>query len=103
MAEMGREPSEEMEEQVRSVIKNTINPELLKHNGWIELVQVTGDTVCVRFRGACSGCLSIYETLDAIVKPKLMEKVKGIRDVMVSDEVSEELIEFSRSLFTHQK
>ena len=101
MAEMGREPSEEMEEQVRSVIENTINPELLKHNGWIELVQVTGDTVCVRFRGACSGCLSIYETLDAIVK--LMEKVKGIRDVMVSDEVSEELIEFSRSLFTRQK
>lgn len=103
MAGRERKSSEEMEEQVRNVIENTINPELLKHNGWIELTELTEEAAYVRFRGACSGCLSIYDTLNEVVKPKLMGAVQEIRDVMISDEVSEELIAFSRSLFTHQK
>lgn len=103
MAGMERESSEKLEDQVGFVIENAINPELLKHNGWIELVQLTEAVAYVRFRGTCSGCSSVYETFEEVVKPKLMEAVTDIRDVVISEEVSEELLAFSRSLFTHQK
>lgn len=101
MVEVRRTSPDEIKNAVLDVIENAINPELLQHHGWVELVQIAGNTVCVRFRGACSGCMSAYATLDATVKPRLMQAVKEIENVVISDEVSEELIRFSRNLFTH--
>lgn len=100
MDEMEQESLKEMENKILDVLEKKINPELLKHQGWVDLERITDNNVYVKFRGACSGCMSTHDTLNKTVKPELMKAVKEIKDVIIADEVSDELIDFARSLFT---
>jgi len=89
--------------EIEKVIEEEINPKLEDHNGWIDFVEFKNNIIYVRFRGACSSCISTYETFDKLVKPILIEKFKGIEDVEVVNDISEELIDFARSLFGKNK
>jgi Fe-S cluster biogenesis protein NfuA len=92
--------TEDMESRVQDFIKQEINPELLKHCGWIELDKITNHDVYIRFRGACHECASIYETFHTQVEPKLLQSIPDINQVIVADEISEEMMNFAQSLFT---
>ncbi|MGL6198839.1 MAG: NifU family protein [Lachnospiraceae bacterium] len=89
--------------QILEVIENEVNPKLLEHDGWIELTDVVDDKVYVRFRGACHACDSIYDTLEAEVKPPITKAVPGVVDVIIVDEVSSKLMDLARSLMTKQE
>lgn len=102
MNKVGQISSKELENSIIDVLEKKINPELLKHQGWVELERIVDNDVYIRFRGACSSCMSTYDTLDKTVKPELMKEVKEIKDVIIADEVSDELIELARSLFTRK-
>ncbi|MCI2105895.1 MAG: NifU family protein [Intestinimonas sp.] len=93
---------QDMESTVLNFIDKEINPELLKHHGWIELERITDHNVYIRFRGACHECSSIYDTFHTLVRPKLLAAVPEIKDVTIVDEVSDEMLDFARSLFTRQ-
>lgn len=47
--------------------------------------------------------MAISDTLDSKVKSVLMKEAKEIEDVILLDGVSDELIEFAKTLFTHSK
>lgn len=89
---------EEIKAKIIEVLEEKVNPELLKHEGWVELERIVDNDVYVKFRGACSSCMSTYNTLDNTVRPELMKSVKEIKNVFIADEVSDELINFARSL-----
>lgn len=89
--------------EIEKVIEEEINPKLEDHNGWLEFVEYKDYIIYVRFRGACSSCLSTYETLDKLVKPILKVKFKEIKDVELVNAISDELIDFARSLFGKNK
>ncbi len=89
---------EKMKAEILEVLETKINPELLKHEGWVELEGIVDNNVYVKFRGACSGCMSTYNTLDNTIRPELIKSVKGIKDVLIADEVSDELLDFARRL-----
>jgi len=92
-----------MENKILDILKNKINPELLERQGWVDVERITDNNVYVSFRGACSGCVSTNDTLSKTVKPELKKAVKEIKEVTIADEVSDELIDFARSLFTKRK
>lgn len=100
MVETEQEILKKLENEICDVLEKKINPELLKHQGWVDLERITDNKVYVRFRGACSGCMSTYDTFNKKVKPELISSVKGIKDVIIADEVSDELIDLAQSLFT---
>lgn len=89
-------------EDVEKVIDDIINPQLEKHSGWIELVDIQCSTAIVRFRGACSACEGVQETVDSIVVPALRRNVRAIRNVEITDEVDPDVWEMAKSLFTHR-
>jgi Fe-S cluster biogenesis protein NfuA len=89
-------------ERVEKVIDEIINPQLEKHNGWVELADIEGSTAVVRFRGACSGCEGMTETVDSIVVPALRKNVRAIRNVEITDEIDPEIWEMAKQLFTHR-
>jgi NifU-like protein len=60
---------------VEKVMAEEINPKLKLDGGWIELVDLEGDTVKVRFLGMCSSCPSSAMTLKNIVEKELKEKI----------------------------
>ena len=60
---------------VEKVLAEEINPKLKMDGGWIELVDLDGDKVKVRFLGMCSGCPSSAQTLKNVVEKELKEKI----------------------------
>ena len=95
---------EEVTQHVEEVIDTVINPKLLEHNGWIELVDIDLEErlAVVRFRGACSGCGATKDTLKDTVLPLLRRHVKEIKRVEQTDEIDPDVWEMAKSLFTHR-
>lgn len=92
-----------MENKIKEVLKKKVNPILASHDGKVELVKVEGDTVTVKFDGACAGCPSAAVTLEEIVATAIMEEVSEIKNVKLSQGVSEDLIDFAKKLLNHEK
>lgn len=85
--------------EIDKVIEEKINPKLEKHKGWIEFDGLINNVIYIRFRGACSGCASTYETMDSLVKPVLLKSFKELEGVEIVSEVSSDMLEFAKSLF----
>ena len=60
---------------IEDVIDREIRPALRQDGGDLELVDVDGNRVKVRFRGACSGCVVSAITLKDVVEARLKENV----------------------------
>ncbi|HOW88654.1 MAG TPA: Fe-S cluster assembly protein NifU [Elusimicrobiales bacterium] len=60
---------------VEKVLAEEVNPKLKMDGGWIELVDLEGDKVKLRFLGMCSGCPSSGQTLKNVVEKELKEKI----------------------------
>jgi len=60
---------------IEDVIDREIRPALRQDGGDLELIDVAGDTVKVRFRGACSGCVVSAITLKDVVETRLRDNV----------------------------
>jgi len=89
-----------MNDKIEKILKDKINPMLEEHEGWVELVSFDQENVTIRFRGACSGCGAVKDTLNNIVIPKLKEEIPEIKNVMVSEDVSDELIQLAMKLLS---
>lgn len=68
---------------IEDVIDREIRPALRQDGGDLELIDVDGDTVKVRFRGACSGCAVSAVTLNDVVEARLKENVS--QDIIVEE------------------
>jgi NifU-like protein len=60
---------------VRKVLDADIRPLLQQDGGDLELVDIEGNTVFVRFTGHCKGCSFVDFTHCQVVEKKLQEKV----------------------------
>ncbi len=69
---------------IEDVIDREIRPALRQDGGDLELVDVDGNTVKVRFRGACSGCVVSAITLKDVVEARLKDNVS---DEIIVEEI----------------
>ena len=73
-----------MEQKIREIIDQKINPQLAMHGGSCELVEVLTDgVVVVRLGGGCVGCPSRNMTLLGGITPVLKEAVPEIKKVVL--------------------
>jgi NifU-like protein len=68
---------------IEDVIDREIRPALRQDGGDLELIDVDGNTVKVRFRGACSGCIISEITLKDVVEARLKDNVS--QDILVEE------------------
>jgi NifU-like protein len=68
---------------IEDVIDREIRPSLRRDGGDLELIDVDGNVVKVRFRGACSGCAVSAVTLHDVVEARLKENVA--EDIVVEE------------------
>jgi len=61
--------------RIEDVINGVIRPGLKRDGGDIELVDIVGDEVTVRLRGACSSCMTASLTLENFVQEELRKAV----------------------------
>ena len=60
---------------LEKVLAEEVNPKLKADGGWIELVDISGSTVKLRFLGMCHGCPSSGATLKNVVEKELRERI----------------------------
>ena len=92
-----------MEEKIRKIIEEQINPVLGEHSGGAVLTDFTDGVVTVRLTGACSSCPSAQMTTEDVVKEVLMEEFPEIVDVKLDTSVSDELIDMARKLMRGER
>lgn len=64
--------------KIEEVINAIVRPALLRDGGDIELVDINGDEVTVRLRGACSSCMTASVTLENFVQEELRKAVSPL-------------------------
>ena len=69
-----------LEERVRLVFEQVINPELARDGGAVEFVGVDTDRVVqIRLKGSCQGCASSAIRLSMILEPTVKSFVPEVR------------------------
>ena len=81
------EPSElrisgPMAERVQQVIDEVINPGIAAHGGYVELVDVSDDTLYLRMGGGCQGCAASAATLRMGIERMVREQVPEIQEII---------------------
>jgi Fe-S cluster biogenesis protein NfuA len=77
-------PEEVVREKVQRVLDFEINPAVASHGGFIEIVDVTRDSVILKMGGGCHGCASSTATLKEGVTKAIKEKVPEVVNVIDS-------------------
>ncbi|MFA5527986.1 MAG: NifU family protein [Peptostreptococcales bacterium] len=90
-------------EKIYKVLDEKINPELTKHFGSAEVTSIEDGIVAVKFYGACSGCPSIQDTLENVVKSALMGAIPEIKDVVIDRSVDDLLVSLARGILDSEK
>lgn len=79
LADLARslELSGSVEDKVRTVLEQAVNPSIASHGGRAELVRVESDTVFLRLDGGCQGCamskVTLTQGIEVAIKAALPE------------------------------
>jgi Fe/S biogenesis protein NfuA len=68
--------------KVQKLIDERINPGVASHGGFVELIDVQGDTVYVRLGGGCQGCGMVNVTLKQGIEVIFKEEIPEIAHVV---------------------
>ena len=71
-----------MAERVQRVIDEVINPGIAAHGGFVELVDVSDDTLYLRMGGGCQGCAASAATLRMGIERMVREQVPEIQNIV---------------------
>jgi Fe/S biogenesis protein NfuA len=69
-------------ERVQQVIDEVINPGIAAHGGFVELVDVSDETLYLRMGGGCQGCAASQATLRQGIERMVREEVPEIREII---------------------
>ena len=89
--------------RIEAVLEKDVRPTLLAHGGNLELLSFEDGIARVRFTGACSGCPSADLTMEMVVREKLTAALPKVKDVVLEQAVSEEMLEFARTFIGRRK
>lgn len=71
-----------MAERVQQVIDEVINPGIAAHGGFVELVDVSEDTLYLRMGGGCQGCAASAATLRQGIERMVRQEVPEIQNIV---------------------
>lgn len=87
-----------MEEQIRKILAEQVDPVLKEHFGGASLTKYENGIAYVRLTGACAQCPSAQETLETVVKDFVMGGCPEVKDVQLDTSVSEDLLDMARKI-----
>lgn len=92
-----------MEEKISAVLREKVDPVLAAHYGGAILTGIEDGTVYVKLTGQCASCPSAGETLESVVKEILMAEIPEVKDVVLDQSVSEDLLDMARKILNGEK
>ncbi len=92
-----------MEEKIREILKDKVDPVLAEHFGGSSLSRYEDGIAYVKLTGACAQCPSAQETLESVVKDFVMGGVPEVKDVVLDTSVSEDLLDMARQILSGKR
>lgn len=87
-----------MEEQIKNVLKEKVDPVLAEHYGGAVLTKYEDGVAMVKLTGACASCPSAQSTIEDVVKSIVMDNIQGVKDVVLDNSISEDLLDMARKI-----
>lgn len=87
-------------ESLNKLIEEKVNPVLGQHFGACEATEIKDGVVYVKMTGACGQCPSAQDTIESVVKEIIMQELKEVKDVVLDDSVSEDLLNMARQILS---
>ncbi len=76
-------PTEDyVRKEIQEVLAKRINPGVSTHGGQVELVDVRGTSVYLRFKGGCQGCGAANVTLKQGIEKAIRAKVPEVTEII---------------------
>ncbi len=91
-----------MEEKIKKVLFEKVNPLLESHYGGAVLVSYENNIAKVRLTGACRTCPSAQFTIEDVVKEIILNELPEVEDVILDTSVSEDLIQMARKILNKE-
>lgn len=93
----------ELLERIEQVLDGEIRPQLLLlHGGGLETVSLMEGRYTFRLTGQCAGCPSAYLTTEELIRGTLLARFPELREVVLEQGVSADLLAQARSLLRHE-
>ncbi len=89
---------DELLSKINNVIAEDIKPLLKEHDGDIALLSFESGIAKVKFLGACRGCPGAQMTITDLVEAKLQAKVPEVKQVILVDEISPDMIALAKEI-----
>lgn len=90
-----------MLEQIEQVLNDKIRPQLALHGGDIQSVGCEDGVYRFRLLGQCANCPSAYLTTESLIEEELLQAVPGLKQVVLSQSVSDALLDQARAILRH--
>lgn len=78
--------------QIDKVIEEHIRPILFSHGGDMEVLSFDEGVLKFKLTGQCAGCPAADLTSEEIIKAELCDRVDAVKDAVLVQTVSEDLI-----------
>ena len=92
-----------MMKEIEKVIEEKVLPYLQNHGGGVELLGLEDGVLKVRLLGQCSGCPSATITTEQIIQEEVCAAVPQVKQVVLVQGVSDDLIAQARAMMKHHE
>ncbi|WP_409968927.1 NifU family protein [Bengtsoniella intestinalis] len=92
-----------MYNEIETVLNEVVRPQLLLHGGGIRTIDIQDGVYRFELMGACSGCPSANLTTESLVKESLMAAIPTLKDVVLVDAVSDDLLAQAKAMLSRNR
>ncbi len=89
-------------EEIEKLLDEKIRPSLREHGGDVKIISLTENILRVKLTGRCSGCPAAHMTNESLIASEVMQAMPGIKDVVLVEEVSQELLDMAHRILNHE-
>lgn len=86
--------------QLEALLDARVRPYLQEHGGNAQIIDCENDILRLRLTGRCAGCPAADLTNEAIIETEVKQAFPHIRQVVLVQEVSPDLLAQAKSLMT---
>lgn len=92
-----------LKEKVEQVLDEKVRPTLIDHEGDIQIIDFSDGILYVRLMGQCCYCPAANITNEQLIKKEMISAVDEIHDVVLSDGITEDMMDFAREILSKPK
>lgn len=89
--------------QIEQALDEYVRPYLLEHEGDVKIVDFEEGVLRVQLTGQCCGCPAANITTEEVVRKEMMRAMPEIRDVILDDGVTEDMMQMAKQFLKTKK